>query len=78
MKSSNNAPPEDRLITEKEVQTLLSLGESTVQQWRMYGKGPKFVKLGRAVRYRLSDVQEYLRTLRTPSRTSQTGDHEHE
>ncbi len=78
MKISNNTPPEDRLITEKEVQSLLRLGESTVQQWRLKGRGPRFVKLGRTVRYRLSDVQEYVRTLGTTNRTSQIRDHEHE
>ncbi len=61
---------DDRLINEKEVQGLLGIGLSTIQQWRLKGQGPKFVKLGRLVRYRHKDVLEYINKLTSYSSTS--------
>ncbi len=63
---------EDRLITEKEVARLLSLGVSTIQQDRLTGRlGLPFVRLGRSVRYRLSEIENFLRNI--PSFTSTSG-----
>lgn len=39
------------------------LGEiptATLAWWRARGRGPKFIKIGRAVRYRASHLDEYL------------------
>ncbi|WP_331271251.1 helix-turn-helix transcriptional regulator [Arthrobacter sp. 135MFCol5.1] len=38
------------------------LGKSSaaLANWRYLGLGPKFVKVGRAVRYRASDVESWL------------------
>lgn len=33
----------------------------TLQGWHLRGDGPKFYKLGRAVRYSRTDVAEFLR-----------------
>lgn len=32
---------------------------ATLAQWRYVGKGPAYLKLGGAVRYRLEDVESY-------------------
>lgn len=32
----------------------------TLQRWRLEGVGPTYIKLGRLVRYRLSDLNAYL------------------
>lgn len=32
---------------------------TTLAQWRYVGKGPAYLKLGGAVRYRLEDVEAY-------------------
>lgn len=32
----------------------------TIEDWRQKGRGPAFVKLGRLVRYRLSDLDLWL------------------
>lgn len=47
-------------LTEKEVSEMLSLSLSTLRIHRMQGKGLPYVKFARTVRYKLSDVQEYL------------------
>lgn len=38
----------------------IGLAVSTLEKLRVAGNGPPFVKLGRAVRYRLSDLETYL------------------
>jgi len=38
----------------------LGLGLQTLAQWRWQGVGPAFVKVGRLVRYRRSDVDAWL------------------
>lgn len=47
----------------------LGLATTTLNKWRIYGHGPRFVKLGRAVRYRKDDLDRYLadRTKRSTS-----------
>lgn len=39
---------------------LLRIPEATPAQWRYLGRGPKFVKVGRHVRYRTNDVEAWL------------------
>ena len=38
----------------------LSLAESTLEKARVSGSGPRYLKLGRAVRYRLSDLDAWM------------------
>lgn len=38
----------------------LGLQKTTLEAWRCRGGGPRYVKLGRAVRYRLSDLDAWL------------------
>jgi excisionase family DNA binding protein len=48
------------LLTTAQVAELLGLTEQRVRYWRHEGSGPPYVKLGRAVRYRPADVEDYL------------------
>jgi hypothetical protein len=32
----------------------------TLQKWRLQGNGPRFVKLGHAVRYDVKDLEAYI------------------
>ena len=38
----------------------LGVSVSTLAKWRVSGKGPRFVKLGSRVAYRISDLEEWL------------------
>ena len=38
----------------------LGLKRTTLEAWRCRGGGPKFVKLGRAVRYRQTDLDAWI------------------
>ena len=61
----------DKLLTQKEVKEITRLADSTLEQWRLKGKGPKFIKLGRLVRYRLSDIEAYISGLQSFNSTTE-------
>ena len=48
------------LINTDTVAKLLGLSSPTLRLWRTLGKGPQYVKLGGAVRYRISDLEAWL------------------
>jgi hypothetical protein len=39
----------------------LGVKPTTLRKWRSLGTGPKFIKVGRKVKYALTDLREYLR-----------------
>ncbi len=50
----------DILFDEREAARRLNLKIKTLQRWRWAGKGPKFRKLGAAVRYLESDLDAFI------------------
>jgi hypothetical protein len=48
------------LLDETNAARILSLSVKTLRRWRWAGKGPAFRKLGRAVRYALSDLEAFI------------------
>jgi hypothetical protein len=54
----------DAPLTERVAASRLGLKVSTLRAWRGQGRGPAYVRLGRAVRYLPSDLQEFLRANR--------------
>jgi excisionase family DNA binding protein len=54
-------PAATTTLTDVEVAARLGVSRFTVRSWRLKGVGPRFLKMGRAVRYRLQDVDEYER-----------------
>jgi predicted site-specific integrase-resolvase len=50
----------DTLLTRAEAAEVLKLREQTLANWAGTGKGPPVVRIGRAVRYRLSDLTRYV------------------
>ena len=47
------------LLATGEAAARLGLQPSTLEKWRSTGGGPLFVKLGRAVRYRITDLDAF-------------------
>lgn len=43
-----------------DLERLTKISKSTWDKKRLTGDGPRFIKIGRAVRYRLSDVEAWL------------------
>jgi excisionase family DNA binding protein len=48
------------LLKPEEVAQLTGLSQETLAQWRSQRRGIPYLKVGRAVRYDLADVQAYL------------------
>lgn len=51
----------EQLLDEQDVAKLLKLSVHTLRQWRSTRRGPKYVKLGSAVRYRPADINTWLK-----------------
>ena len=72
LKQSFASSSQNRILTDVEVAERLGVSRFTVRSWRLKGVGPRFLKMGRAVRYRSEDVDEYERQAlvetQTPSR----------
>lgn len=55
------------LLKQTDLEKMLGLKPSTLEQMRLTGRGPKFCKIGRSVRYRIEDVISWInaRTFKT-------------
>jgi predicted DNA-binding transcriptional regulator AlpA len=61
MSATNKASPLDPLLHPKEVAKLLNVSSSWLAKSRLTGTGPRFVKIGRAVRYAESAVRDFIK-----------------
>ena len=61
------------IIDEKDAAAILCVKVSTLRKWRWAGKGPRFLKLGGAVRYDLADLEAFIVASRRHS-TSNSGE----
>lgn len=50
-----------KLLSTKEVSSILDLPESTLRYWRCAGLGPPYVRLGGRIRYDEADVNAYVK-----------------
>jgi len=50
----------DALLTEVQTADLLNISIRTLQAWRVRGGGPRFVRAGRAIRYRRRDLLTWM------------------
>jgi predicted DNA-binding transcriptional regulator AlpA len=60
MTTENNGIP--ALLNEHEVARITGLSVASVRRWRLLQQGPKYIKIGSAVRYRTEDVRAWLDT----------------
>jgi excisionase family DNA binding protein len=63
-------PVDGSLLTEKEAAHHLNLSHRTLQRWRWSGRGPRFIKVGAAVRYERHELDRFV----DDSRRSSTSD----
>ncbi|WP_394700156.1 helix-turn-helix domain-containing protein [uncultured Desulfosarcina sp.] len=47
-------------MDEKQASKILGVSVQTLRNWRHLRKGPSYMKMGRAVRYNLDDLQDYM------------------
>lgn len=50
------APPVDYWLSRQDVAARFKLPVKTLAQWASLGKGPRFAKIGKFCRYKMSDV----------------------
>jgi predicted DNA-binding transcriptional regulator AlpA len=67
-----------RALTEREVADMLGLSVATLRAWRHRGKGPRFLRLGRSVRYLPSDVADFVRSSAVDTTSVSSSDGESE
>ncbi len=52
--------PQDRLLDTPTAAEYLGMPADTLVYWRAMGTGPSFAKLGKHVRYRKADLDDYV------------------
>lgn len=50
---------ENPILTPCELAKRWKMQAKTLSQWRWSGKGPKYIKMGGNIRYKLGDVEEF-------------------
>lgn len=48
------------LMDGRELANRLGKSSAALANWRYLGQGPKFIKVGRSIRYRVADVESWL------------------
>ena len=62
----------DPLLSDRDVEEITGRARSTLQKDRVSGSGIPFVRIGRLVRYRQSEVKAYIESLPACRSTSET------
>jgi predicted DNA-binding transcriptional regulator AlpA len=63
----------DALLSDRDLEALTGRARPTLQKDRLYGKGIPFIKIGRLVRYRRSDVDRWIADQQAFASTSEYG-----
>ena len=59
-----------QILNETEVSEMLRCTKAALRRWRREGRGPRFIRVGRLIRYRLADVEEFLESNASSSRAA--------
>jgi predicted DNA-binding transcriptional regulator AlpA len=60
----------DDKLTEDDVARALRVSTAVLRSWRVRGKGPRFFRFGRAVRYLRADIEDYITESAAQPRTT--------
>jgi predicted site-specific integrase-resolvase len=62
---------QDEFLKQKDVARRWGISPRTLERWRVIGHGPRFVKVGAHVVYRMCDVRAYeIKRIRTKTRSN--------
>jgi predicted DNA-binding transcriptional regulator AlpA len=50
----------ENLLNEHDVARITGLSVASVRRWRLFRQGPRYLKIGAAVRYRAEELQAWL------------------
>jgi predicted DNA-binding transcriptional regulator AlpA len=73
----------ETLLNEHDVARIIGLSVATVRRWRLFKRGPRYIKLGAAVRYSPRSIASFLESVPTGGGDDQSvenlkGDRRHE
>lgn len=51
---------QEALLDDAQAAKFLNIATGTLPVWRTKGKGPKYLKISKCVRYRVADLEEYI------------------
>jgi predicted DNA-binding transcriptional regulator AlpA len=74
MSTGGHASGTPRALTEREVADRLGLSVATLRAWRFREKGPRFLRLGRSVRYLPADIDDFVRASAVDTRRDSAPD----
>lgn len=49
-----------RLVDEKVAAEMLGMAVQTLRNWRFQGRGPRYFKLGKSIRYSVDELNEFI------------------
>jgi predicted DNA-binding transcriptional regulator AlpA len=52
---------ERRFVNEKELEAITGVSRRTWQKFRLFGTGPRYYRIGGAIRYDLAETMEYIK-----------------
>ena len=58
--ATNNSSESEILLMEEQAARILKVSPRTLQNWRVRGIGPSFIRAGRMIRYRPLDLTNWL------------------
>lgn len=64
--------PVRQLLNNDEAADMMGISRRTLPVWRVQGKGPQFIKIGKLVRYERTELDAWIRA-NTHSNTSRNG-----
>jgi len=67
------ADENDPLLSSDETAAELHLAPASLATWRCHGRGPRFVKVGRAVFYRRSAIKAWLKSQERDPQSAKLG-----
>lgn len=62
-----DAQQAERLVDEVAAAEILQISRRTLQAWRVKGGGPRYVRVGRAVRYSVTDLNSWIEARKASS-----------
>ena len=72
--TTQNYPPESPLLTPDEGGAYLKVHPRTLANWRVLGRGPRYVRVGRRPFYRVSDLEAWLNDHVYPHTAAERGE----
>jgi len=62
MQTTTTFKPATVVLTVQQAAEYLGLAVSTLNKWRCHGGGPVFIKMGKAVRYHIEDLEAFIQS----------------